>query len=190
MSYQLFYAAGVASVPQTPVEDYLPESWRQMAYNLLSLEEGWDAMGDGERIMRATVHGAISAMFALREHVYEDFRLQPGSAGEVLIICDKATTSIEVVVTPEEQYELYLENEGDEVYENSDLSFSQLLREIALKCNTLESSAPSISITKRVDSPEWRSGLHLMEAFRSSMPNAQYQAAGQFASTFKPTIAA
>lgn len=171
--------------------DINPPLWDLMVNDLRNLESGWDGMGEGVVITEPVLKSVMELLFILRELGFADFRVQPGSSGEVLVIADRGASEVEIIIFPAMTYEFYLEKFGEELHESLDLSLSDLIIELNEQCPTYESSAPNTTMIQKEGLLDWLSGPHQsMVEYPSSKRNVLFQTVGQSVSTFRKTIAA
>ena len=157
------------------------------------LGEHWSVMNEGIPISKDVIDRARKTYFQLRNLGCKAFEAQPGLSGEVLILCEKGDQSIEVILNPDNSYELYAEIKKQEVAELVDLSSRDLMLELRKLLEWKLSESLTLSITPELSlgTLAWHLSHHRTKvASPFSSENAQYRIVDQSASTYSDTMAA
>ncbi len=157
------------------------------------LENNWSVMNEGELISQEVISRARTVYFKMRNLGLDQFEVQPGLSGEILICGQQAGEAIEIIVNPDGSYEFYLEKNGEEMESKLGLNNKELLSNlIDLNAwNISEYSNQNITKNQRQDTPGWPlNHPQGTEVSQYSVQNAPYRIVDQSVGTFKSTIAA
>lgn len=182
----------VSSWQIQPVLDRLTPIERKLV-EFSSLKTGWSVMGEGEPILEPICDRARELFYLFRNMGFTFFELQPGLAGEILVSTGKDGYTVEVVVVTENSFELYIEQDGTDIFQETEVNWTQLmtrLRGMQDQWDTLECLIQNIISQKIKDSPGWPLGPHQMAASLYSKSNVRMDEAAQSVPIYRNIMAA